>query len=344
MPRTKQTVRRAPAPTDTEVSQALVVASISFTHTLAPPTPVLSPRRCRFLCDWMLRASGAHDFSKPVPWQTLGLDDYPLFVQHPMDIGTSRAMIQDDNFDFGAFLDRMRLIWANACRYNPPSLTLHHTSRRLAALFDEKVIELQAHHEDDDPTKLLQVYAPLLSALETRDESPAFLYPVNFEEERSYPHIISVPTALADVRAMLEAELYANRRDIEADIELIWSNARTYCGPNHWITAAADVLASLAQRLLAERTADVDRPYMIISAQRMQLHDNLVALLPTDRLAVMKRVGDLCADAITDVGDGTSVLCIDSLSFKHFMAIDVMTRQLLAAAPKTVERDYQVAM
>jgi hypothetical protein len=277
----------------------------------------------------MLRAAGAQDFAAPVPWSALGLDDYPTFVQFPMDIGTSMEMIDDESFDFSAFLDRTRLIWANACRYNPPSQPLHQTARRLASLFDEKVMLMQQHSVDDDPDKLLIVYAPLLSALETRQDAEAFLYPVNVNEEVTYLQHVSVPMAFCDVRALLERRLYVERHDIEADISRIWLNARAYLDPSHSICSAADTIESVATHLLSERKKDVDRPQFIVSAQRMQLFDNMRKLQPSDRLMVMKRIGELNPYSITDLADGTSLCCIDSMCLSQFMVVDTMTRRFL---------------
>ena len=328
MARTKQTARRAlqKEPSHEQVCQALVVASIQFNHTLAPTTPALSAHRCRFLCDWILTAVGADAFARPVPWEALGLVDYPEFVPYPMDMGTNKAQICDEDFDFAAFLDRTRLIWANACRYNPPVDAMHQLALDLAKMFDEKVIAMQANPKDDDPQKLHAVYAPLIAALGGMEDAMPFLRPVDIREEPTYHQCVSMPRSLSDVEASLTNLQYMERHDIVADLDLIWSNARNYCGSTHWVTHAANKLASITTRQLQERQHDADSKFAIASAFefRSQLHNNIVKLNGTDQICVAAKVSEVNPDAVCD---GT--MSIDFLSLKQLMMIDGLVRKFL---------------
>lgn len=327
MPRTKQTVRVAAPPTRQEVARALVVAAVDFTHTRAQPLPALSPNRCRFLCDWLLTATGADVFATPVQWEQAGLHDYPSFVPYPMDIGTSRSFIVDAGFDFGAFLDRSRLVWANACRYNAQGHPVHDLARRLARVFDEKVIEMQKSAVDDDSFRLTGVYGPLLCALVDRHEAALFVPPVCLTAEPDYGHHVSVPCCLSGIQQLLNDAAYCHRDDVEADLRRVWSNAVAYCGPGHCLTAVAMELGALCDRLLLCRRGDADVPFVVKNAHRMQLFQNVDALTEESLLLVMQKVQALNPDAVLDLGDGTSTFCIDSLSVKQFVAIDTLARK-----------------
>lgn len=334
---TKQTDRRA-FPTQEEVAQGLVVAAVQFTHTFAPLSPALSANRCCFLCEWIALADGANVFAAPVDWQALGLHDYPTFVPHPMDFATIRASIVDGvDFDFGAFLDRVRLVWANACRYNPPGHDVHELARRLARLFDAKVIELQQRTVDDDPIRLNHVYGSLVCALAERDGAAVFVSPIDINAEPLYGHHIEAPICLSQVEEILAECRYYHRDDIEADLRRIWTNAITYgsrvLGDDHWVPLLAKDLTEVCDRLLAHRRDDVDLAYFFKNAQqRLQLFDNVARLTNSDRLRVVQKMKELNPDAIVELPDGTTTGCIASLSFKQFVVIVVMVRHALAAA------------
>ena len=309
-------------------THASIVASVGFAHTPASDYPALSRQRCRFLCDWILTAFDAHVFAAPVRWHEAGLFDYPTYVPVPMDIGTSRELITDDEpFDFGAFLVRTRLVWANACRYNSPDHPFHVLARRLARLFDEKVVAMQqADGGDDDRARLTLVYTPLIEALLQHRDATPFVAHVNLTDEPHYAHFVAMPLCLSDVQKRLHDGLYHHRDDVESDLRLIWSNALAYCPREHWIAAAAADLRSLSDRLLQRRRADVDSAYVVGNTQRRQLLDNIVGLDDKERRVVLLKIAELSPDAVADLGDGTSTLCIDSLSLHEFIAADALTR------------------
>jgi hypothetical protein len=340
MARTQQTTRQAP-PTRDEVAQGLVVTAVHFTHTLAAPSPGLSANRCRFLCEWIAMAHGANVFAAPVDWQALGLHDYPSFVPYPMDFATICASIVDGaDFDFGAFLDKVRLVWANACRYNPPGHDVHELARRLARIFDAKVIELQQRADDDDPIRLNHVYGSLVCALEGRDGATVFVSPVDPNAEQLYAHHIEAPICLSQVKDMLAECRYYHRSDIEADLRRIWANAIAYgsrvLGDDHWVPLLAKDLTEVCDRLLAHRRDDVDLKYVFTNAQRLQLFKNVEGLTNSDRQLVVQKMKELNSDAIVDLPDGTATGCIDSLSLKQFVVIDSMVRRALVKESRRV--------
>ena len=60
-------------------------------------------------------------FNVPVDWRALGLDDYPIIVRRPMDLGTVLKRLQAVPCFYSSALDvdaDIGLVWSNAMRYN----------------------------------------------------------------------------------------------------------------------------------------------------------------------------------------------------------------------------------
>lgn len=220
MPRTKQTVRPSLPPTHAEVQQALQVAAADFQHALAPATPALTKERCKFLCAWMRGAYQCQDvFGAPVPYLELGLTDYRKLVPHPMDISLVEHLLVEP-FDFPRFLDCMRLVFANAVRFNPPNDPYHQLARRLAAAFDGRVIQMQHAErpdENDDEVEICTILHPLLNHLMQRTDAFAFVDAVDIGVYLDYPSVVTRPMCLRDIITGIEKYSYVHRVDVELD-------------------------------------------------------------------------------------------------------------------------------
>lgn len=58
-------------------------------------------------------------FLKPVEYVYLGLLDYPIVVQRPMDLQTVREKLRDHQYGYvGECLQDLLLIWENCRKYN----------------------------------------------------------------------------------------------------------------------------------------------------------------------------------------------------------------------------------
>lgn len=67
----------------------------------------------------MLSRNECMVFREPVDWKGLGLLDYPEIVLRPMDLGTIKKRIEND--DYNAVEDiatDVRLVWSNCMLYN----------------------------------------------------------------------------------------------------------------------------------------------------------------------------------------------------------------------------------
>lgn len=344
-------------PTSEDMVQT--IRQVNFTHVFAPSDPPLSVNRCRFLCKWLQGAFGCTDFCAPVQWQLLQLYDYPTFVPHPMDLGTLWESMNDASFCFVTFLDAVRLVFANACRYNPPDHLIAQKARQLVSLFEERVIDMQRHPNDDDPERLRRILSPVLMELYGRDEATHFRKPVDTLTEYAYPSIVLRPMSLDDILQALDNLQYFNRMDVVSDgechilyrtpkirpkmpsthavhapsaaVKLVWNNAIEYCTLEHFIGQNAQKLSQVADRLFASRNPDVDSKYCILSCMRNQLVDNLSTLNGADLLAVAADIETRCPDAVTHFSDGSFAISVDALNQKQFLATNLQVRKLVVA-------------
>lgn len=216
MPRTKQTFRQK-TPSRDEVAQALVVASVKMHHDIAPSTPDLSAERCASLVDWIGKAHGGELFLRPVDWQGLGLHDYLSIIQHPIDLSVVSRYCRSDAFEFAGFQDMIRLVWANACRYNPSGTFVHNLARRLAALTEDVIIDAQEHPVDDEKTRVSNVYFPVVSTLLQCHVFAPFVAAVEPDLAPGYSDIVRRPMCLDEIASKLEKCEYCSRYDVERD-------------------------------------------------------------------------------------------------------------------------------
>lgn len=333
MPRTKQT-RRVNHLSRNDVLTALIVSNVQVSYVPTPSTPPLSKQRCLYVCKWISKACNYHLFAEPVNWEALGLLDYPHVVQQPMDFQTLTTYIYsvgDDDFDFAEFLDKSRLIWANACMYNPSGHPVNSIAQRLANEFENKMTQMQSHTEKDDSTNIANQLQSLILGLQEEDYSEHFVHPVNLKMCASYAEYINVPYCLEYILDDLWNGVYGNRHDVKDDMDLIVQNAIVYNSANSFMGIAAKTLKEVSERLFQSRLPELDSLYFINSDMRHQLCENISQIGDPERLEIISDISTLCPDALTNVGlMGT--ISIDMLSKKQFVRIDCKVRSMLANA------------
>lgn len=76
------------------------------------------PEMLKIVCS-MLSRNESLVFREPVDWKGMGLTDYPEIVKKPMDLGTVKKKIENDEYDTieEIALD-IRLVWTNCMLYN----------------------------------------------------------------------------------------------------------------------------------------------------------------------------------------------------------------------------------
>lgn len=332
MPRVKQTVRTVD-PSRNDVLSALIVSNVKVSYVPTPSTPALSKQRCLYVCRWISKACNYHLFATPVDWQALGILDYPNIVQQPMDFTTLTTYIsslEDDEFNFAEFLDKSRLIWANACLYNPLGHPVNSIAQRLANEFENKMTLMQSHVENDNPTNIANQLQSLILGLQEEDFSEHFIHPVDLGTCASYAEHVNVPYCLEYILDDLWNAVYGNRYDVKDDVDLIVKNAIVYNSERSFVGIAAKTLREVSERLFQSRLPELDTFHFISSDMRQQLIENISMIDDNQRLDIMSDIMTICPDALTNTGS-TSSFYVDMLSRKQFMRIDCKVRSMLVA-------------
>ena len=65
------------------------------------------------------------DFQQPVDYIALQIPEYPTIIKNPMDIGTVKQKIQDNQYtNLNGILEDIQLIWDNCKTFNDPLTVL----------------------------------------------------------------------------------------------------------------------------------------------------------------------------------------------------------------------------
>ena len=99
----------------------LVVVDRSMSSGSSASAPVGKegfPEMLKIVCS-MLSRNESLVFREPVDWKGMGLTDYPEIVKKPMDLGTVKKKIENDEYETmeEIALD-IRLVWTNCMLYN----------------------------------------------------------------------------------------------------------------------------------------------------------------------------------------------------------------------------------
>ena len=315
-------------PSHDDVAGALVVASVPMTHTLAPPTPALSAQRSRFALEWVSTTFGCHFFHTPVDWMGLGLDDYPVKIAHPMDLRTLKEYTESASFCFATMLGRSRLIWANACLYNGDTHPVAEVARRIATLFDAKIIELQQHPTDDTAATVAGVMMPVVHALMAEEMVEPFVECVDLVFNPSYPRVVDHGLCLSEVQSQLEKMSYINRYDFGLDVQRVFDNAIKFNGSQSKIGVDAKHLRDIFDDIFAACVDDVDCRFLLTCEMRVSLHENLYSLSNANHLIVIQKMRDDKCLSIRDCA-GETTLSVDMMCMKEFFRVDTFVRYLL---------------
>jgi hypothetical protein len=93
---------------------------------------------CRKILSKLIRHRYAWPFLMPVDAYALGIMDYPLVIQHPMDFGTIKANLdKNDEYTIEKFVADVNLVFSNACTYNGPNSDLSIMASTLSELFHQ---------------------------------------------------------------------------------------------------------------------------------------------------------------------------------------------------------------
>eukprot|EP00477_Mikrocytos_mackini_P000369 GAHX01000392.1.p1 GENE.GAHX01000392.1~~GAHX01000392.1.p1 ORF type:complete len:202 (-),score=48.68 GAHX01000392.1:30-635(-) len=92
------------------------------------------------LTEFMMSLPGANDFNLAVPWEDLGLPDYPEKIKKPMDLGTVAKNLENQKYKTpDDCIEDMRLVFNNAITYNQPGSSMHLVASFLSSLLEKKI-------------------------------------------------------------------------------------------------------------------------------------------------------------------------------------------------------------
>ncbi|CAE7561656.1 GTE12, partial [Symbiodinium sp. KB8] len=93
-------------------------------------------------------------FNSPVDPVRLGIPDYPTIVRNPMDLGTIRQRLEALRYtSTDSFAADIRLVFANAIRYNPATHQVHVTATKMREDFDRTITRHEAKADQDAARK-----------------------------------------------------------------------------------------------------------------------------------------------------------------------------------------------
>lgn len=99
----------------------------------------------------------------PVDWEALKLPDYPEIIKHPMDLGTVKTQLETGIYESDEeFADDVRLVWANALRYNQPASDICVMAQELSNVFEAKYAKSKTGIEESNTSLSPKKQPPLL--------------------------------------------------------------------------------------------------------------------------------------------------------------------------------------
>ena len=101
---------------------------------------MLTMKQCTNLLTPLKTLQYVDMFLQPVDPVALNLPDYTQVITKPMDLGTIEGKLNSKAYTSpGEFVDDMRLVWANARKYNPPGSLVHQAAVFLRNVFERNL-------------------------------------------------------------------------------------------------------------------------------------------------------------------------------------------------------------
>lgn len=205
--------------------------------------------------------AGMH-FREPVP---RGFMNYYRFIRRPMDLGTIAKKLRRKGYATPAEVEAdVALVWSNCRKFNEPRSAVVKDAATCETAFKKaweasgipQVSDSQAPNETAASGRhrrnldWKEAAAKVLYRVINRVAQAAwFADPVDVSELPEYLQVIAHPMDLGTVSQKLKDDVYAMPADLLADVELIWSNAATFNGPEHPVTQAAVKVSAAFDKL-----------------------------------------------------------------------------------------------
>lgn len=121
--------------------------SVSRPRRRAAASDVVTPddmKACLDILNELMDNPEAPPFNQPVDWEAMGLPDYPAVIKYPMDLGTVRDLLTENQLaDPDHFAENVRLTFKNAMTYNIPGSYIYTSAEALLELFERKFASWQ---------------------------------------------------------------------------------------------------------------------------------------------------------------------------------------------------------
>ncbi|GMI82268.1 hypothetical protein like AT5G46550 [Hibiscus trionum] len=106
-------------------------------------------------CSSLLKALMKHPagwvFNEPVDPKALGIPDYFSIIKNPMDLGTVKSKLAKKIYlGTDEFVDDIRLTFANAMLYNPPSNNVHKMAAEMEDFFEARWKSLEEKYNEEN--------------------------------------------------------------------------------------------------------------------------------------------------------------------------------------------------
>jgi len=89
-------------------------------------------------------------FREPVDWKGLQLHDYPKIIKRPMDLGSIKNNLENQDYgDVAECADDVRLVWRNCMTYNADGSDFYRLGEQLSVRFEERCLKLIAEFGED---------------------------------------------------------------------------------------------------------------------------------------------------------------------------------------------------
>eukprot|EP01018_Ginkgo_biloba_P015817 Gb_04915 [translate_table: standard] len=96
-------------------------------------------KQCSLLLTKLMKHKHGWVFNTPVDTKGLGLDDYHMIIQKPMDLGTVKSNLDENRYSLPTeFAGDVRLTFHNAMTYNPQGHDVHVMAEQLMQLFEDR--------------------------------------------------------------------------------------------------------------------------------------------------------------------------------------------------------------
>jgi len=113
--------------------------------SLGPVKLTYALKQCQNILKQLMAHKYAWPFNSPVDWEALNLPDYPDIIKHPMDLGTVKLQMEGGDYENeDEFADDVRLVWANALRYNQPGSDICIMAQELSDVFEGKFVKAKS--------------------------------------------------------------------------------------------------------------------------------------------------------------------------------------------------------